>query len=144
MIINTSNRATITVELPSYPGSQIEFYQDITESQRRQLQRKYSHVMQALVSKSQAGVDLTNQESAMDIVKDVSIADLSEMGVYEWFLKLKSWNLQTDDGQAMALSFENFDELLFDADTAHIRDALSAKDDKKKGKSDLTLPEVKN
>lgn len=100
--------------------------------------------MQALVSKSQSGVDLTNQESAMDIVKDVSIADLSEMGVYEWFLKIKSWNLQSEDGLVLPISFDIFDSLLFEADTAHLRKVLSAKDDKKKGKSEPVLPEVKN
>lgn len=137
MFTLTDVRNTTVVELPSYPWSEIIMYDELTESQKRGVQRKYNHIMQIMMNKAKWWIDTSDEQSVLWMVGDLNIADLTEMTVYQWFLQIKSWNITKEDGNAYELTFENFDNILMEKDTAHLRSLFDkGKDSKKKETSE--------
>lgn len=130
-------RNTIVVELPSYPWSEIIMYDELTESQKRGVQRKYNHVMQVMMNKAKWWVDTSDEKAVLWMMGDINIADLTEMSVYQWFVQIKSWNLSNEDGSQYEMTFENFDNLLMESDVAYLRKLFDkGKDSKKKETSE--------
>lgn len=127
-------RKIVKVDLPTYKdqGAFVEMYTTLRPKETRQMQDKYNDVMISFMKNNMWWVDKDKIQEVVENADHVNIGRMSEMSAYTIFLHIKSWNIDEE------LTFDNFNDIMYDADIEAMTKVISEEDEKKKKEKDMS------